>query len=276
MTNPAIRAIEQIYSTLYGQEAKVADYVLRHPDIAAKMTVTELAERSRVSEATVMRFSKKTGFKGFYHLKISLARQSVLKQTITDDPNLSTVVRDLFKEKIADLEWTQQAIDVSVLQETLNQLKKSQMVYLFAAGNTNNLAAYASYLFNQLGVKAISTPLPEAQLNLAYQMRPTDFCLLLSDSGGTKLILDIAEICNQNRIPMVALTSQDKSPLTQLARRVLLGVHRAPSALEIAASTRLPLIAILDLLVTLLAADDSGHYVQYGSEREGNLAQYKY
>lgn len=276
MTNPAIHAIEQIYDSLYGQEAKVADYVLRHPDIAAKMTVTELAERSRVSEATVMRFSKKAGFKGFYHLKISLARHNVMKQTTADTHDLNAVMNETFKAKVADLKWTQQALDVTVLQTALTHLKDAQTVYLFAAGNTNNLAAYASYLLNQLGVRAVCTPLPEAQLNLAYQMQPSDFCLLLSDSGGTKLILDIAEICKQNRIPTVAITSQDKSPLTQMVANVLLGVRRATPILEIAASTRLPLLVILDLLITLLAADDSGYYVQYGSEREDNLAQYKY
>ena len=39
------------------------------------MTVAELARASKTSDATVSRFCRRCGFKGFHHLKMSLARE---------------------------------------------------------------------------------------------------------------------------------------------------------------------------------------------------------
>ncbi|MCZ5721257.1 hypothetical protein O5282_00140 [Escherichia coli] len=41
-------------------------------------SVTELSEKSHASEATIVRTCKKLGYQGYYHLKIALAKKSLI------------------------------------------------------------------------------------------------------------------------------------------------------------------------------------------------------
>lgn len=277
----AIEAIQAVYADLYGQEKKVADYVVAHGAKTAKMTVTELAEASAVSEATVMRLSKKAGFKGFYHLKLALAQQAnapePAQSTAKIDPrDMQTAVDSLLNIKKADLQAVAQAIDADEVETGLSRIKQAATLYIFAAGNTNNLAAYAAYLFNQLGVKTISAALPEMQVNLAYQMTVNDACLLISQSGSTTLTTDIAQVAHDYQVPSIAITREDKSPLTKLVDTVLLSPQSQQLTLQIAGATQLTEMAIVDLLIMLLASDESGKYANNGVTQENRLAKYKY
>lgn len=51
--------INEIYPELYEQEKKVADCILKNYQMVEDMSVMELAQKSDVSDATVMRFCKK-------------------------------------------------------------------------------------------------------------------------------------------------------------------------------------------------------------------------
>lgn len=277
----AIEAIQAVYDDLYGQEKKVADYVIAHGTEAAKMTVTELAEASAVSEATVMRLSKKAGFKGFYHLKLALAQQASVptitpSETKIDSKNMSAAVSTLLAAKAADLQAVSSSVDDGQVETALARIKQAATLYIFAAGNTNNLAAYAAYLFNQLGVKTVNAPLPEMQVNLAYQMTVNDACLLISQSGSTTLTTDIAQVAHDYQVPSIAITREDKSPLTQLVDTVLLSPQSQQVTLQIAGTTQLTEMAVVDLLIMLLAADESGQYANNGVTQENRLAKYKY
>lgn len=65
------------FDSFFDSEKKIAKYIINHYDQVVDMTVGELASASGASEASVSRFCKKVGVKGFHHLKISLAKEMV-------------------------------------------------------------------------------------------------------------------------------------------------------------------------------------------------------
>ena len=69
--------ITVLYDQLFDAEKKIAKYILNNPKEVVDMTVSELAETSDVSIASVSRFCRKVGLKGFAQLKISLAQELV-------------------------------------------------------------------------------------------------------------------------------------------------------------------------------------------------------
>ena len=66
-----------LYPSLKTALRKVADVILRQPEMAIYASVNEVAAVAAVSEATVMRFCRILGFKGFQDFKIALAREMV-------------------------------------------------------------------------------------------------------------------------------------------------------------------------------------------------------
>src|SRR3954453_3586129 len=58
--------------SLRESERKIADYILARPNELIYLSVTELADRTDTSEATVIRFAQRLGYAGYAALKIAL------------------------------------------------------------------------------------------------------------------------------------------------------------------------------------------------------------
>ncbi len=77
MEKTVMDTICSLYDGFFDSEKKIAKYIINNYDKVVDMTVGQLANVSGSSEASVSRFCKKIGVKGFHHLKISLAKEMV-------------------------------------------------------------------------------------------------------------------------------------------------------------------------------------------------------
>ena len=68
-----IDSIHILYDSFFEQEKKIANYILQNHKDVVNMTISELAEASGTSVATISRFCRKCDVDGFHHLKIGLA-----------------------------------------------------------------------------------------------------------------------------------------------------------------------------------------------------------
>ena len=66
--------IRVIYNSLPESEKRVARFVLDHADAAIHAPITTLAERAGTSEATIVRFCQRLGYRGYPNFRIFLAR----------------------------------------------------------------------------------------------------------------------------------------------------------------------------------------------------------
>ena len=64
------------YYNLTAAEKKAADYVLSHQRKTQDMSITELAAASGVAEATVSRFCRRLGCKGYNAFRLAIANSS--------------------------------------------------------------------------------------------------------------------------------------------------------------------------------------------------------
>lgn len=73
--------IQSKMKVLTGSEKKVAEYVLKNYMRVLDFTVTELAEKAGVSDATVVRFCRSVGYKGYQDMKNQAWRRMLLFPT---------------------------------------------------------------------------------------------------------------------------------------------------------------------------------------------------
>ena len=62
--NRTLLQIKMLYDSMGKSEKKIADWILEHPRDILPLSITELAEQSKSSEATIVRFAKRVGFTG--------------------------------------------------------------------------------------------------------------------------------------------------------------------------------------------------------------------
>ena len=84
------------YDSFFEAEKKIADYIMEHKAQAVDMTVGELARASGTSDATVSRFCRRCGFKGFQSLKLALARE-----VLREEQDSRKVTNDIDRENLS-------------------------------------------------------------------------------------------------------------------------------------------------------------------------------
>ena len=106
--------IKILYDKLGVSEKKVADYILANPSLLISLSISELADLSGSSEATITRFSRHLGFSGFQQLKISLVNDKTnrnVNEKISVDDNPDEVFAKVADDIYCSLEKTKKLID---------------------------------------------------------------------------------------------------------------------------------------------------------------------
>lgn len=264
------------YAECYDAEKKVADFVLDHPAQVIDMTVAELAGQCGVSEATIIRFCKRCGCKGFHRLKLDLARETAVSNLPDSAANelraddLRSSIQKILQNKQEELQETLQGIDAETCRNVLDLLQQARMVVFAAVGNTIPIALDSVYKFNELGITAITSTIWEHLSVTVRTLTPQDVVVVLSASGESKHVLDIANYAVERDIPVVAITNHMDSTLAKMSRYVLRTVSREKLFFRnhSVLSTRLSMMAVVEMLYFLLCSRkaDSFHYIDAHEE----------
>ena len=101
-TPAMILKIQAMRGNLSKSEQLVCDYIIQHPNEVIYLSVSELAAKSGVSDATVIRTSQKIGNGSYQELKISLAQDivtpiQVINEEISADDSSAAVMEKVFQ-----------------------------------------------------------------------------------------------------------------------------------------------------------------------------------
>lgn len=251
---------DQIFSTydsLYDAEKKVADYLISHPSEAIEMSVSELAQHCEASQATIVRFCKKIGCKGFHQLKIRMAgeQREQEEQVISNEINLDHMeqsLNNILGSKLEELKATYFNFDPKELREIIDKILQADMIEFAAMGNTIPIALDGTYKFNQLGIKAVSSTIWESQEAFSRILKEKDMLFAISASGASKRLLNMVEIAKENQAVTVAITNQAKSPLAEACDYVLLTATREHIFHDQVSFTRMAAMSVIDCLFLFL------------------------
>lgn len=223
MEKSVLNQICTLYDSFFETEKKIGDYIIRNPKDIVDVTVGELAVKCQVSEASISRFCKKIGLKGFHHLKISIAKELVNKEDNEEYSNDISIdnkkqsLKSILANKVAELTQTVSMMDTDNLDEILNKINNARSVLFAAAGNTIPVAMDGAYKLNQIGIPAISTPVLETQLAYSYNLTADDVVIAISNSGESTGVINIIEAAKQNKAITISITNHDNSSIAKLS-----------------------------------------------------------
>ena len=119
-----IDRISREYYDLTTAEKKTADYVLRHPRESQFLSIAELAEESGVAEATVSRFCRRLGYKGYNAFKLAIANATA-RQHAGGGENLTGQIEAT--DSMEDMCQKLYSADLAAVTETLNLINTEQI-----------------------------------------------------------------------------------------------------------------------------------------------------
>lgn len=243
---------------LTATEAKVAEYVLTHYDEVSGCTVTELADRAGTSEATIVRFCKSLGYKGFQEFKINVARDTVpepkhLNPVLEEGDGTEVICRKIFGSLTAVLDETLTVLDMGMLEKAANTIRPGGRLVIFGSGGSNMVAQDAQHKFLKVGIQAHVAQDADIQAMMASLLRKGDVALGISHSGSNQRVVHCMKLAKQQGATTIALTTQGKSPLLRCAEIVLFSATRETVFKSESVSARIAQLAIIDSLVAAVA-----------------------
>jgi DNA-binding MurR/RpiR family transcriptional regulator len=253
----ALIRLRGLYPSLKAALQKVADAILRQPEMAIYASVNEVAAVSGVSEATVMRFCRVLGFKGFQDFKIALAREMVtapraLEEVPEGDAD-HALVRQNFQTSIAALQDTMEVLDLKAMVEVAQLLMKARQIVLVGAGLSGPIVDYTCNRFFRLGLQVRCYSDVLLMKMAASLLTPADVLIAVSYSGGTRETLETARLAKETGARVICLTNNSLSPLARLAHLPLVTATRETSCTQECQAGRLCQLCIIDSLFSLMA-----------------------
>jgi RpiR family carbohydrate utilization transcriptional regulator len=246
-------------------EQRVAKLVLADPRAFASLPVVELAERSHVSKPTVVRFCRSVGYDGLTDFKRKLAGSVnegvpfVHRSVDEDDKSADIIVKVIDNAVSALLKYRNDAANHAferAIKALTDAGKSGARIDFYGVGNSGIVALDAQHKFFRLGVRANAVSDGHVQVMSATMLAPGDCAVIISNSGHSRDLLDVAEIARKKGATLIAITASD-SPLAQVAHganQILLAVdHPEDYDRYSPMVSRLLHLMVIDILTTAVA-----------------------
>lgn len=242
-------------------ERKIALYIKENMDKALHCTLLELAEQIGVSDASVVRFCKSIGYKGFQEFKICAAMELIpsgqqYHPKLQRDDGPEQICQKIFSTEITALQRTLQALDMETIGRVGQVLSRAVRISFAGTGASMMVCKDAHHKFLQVGIHVSAAEDKDVQLMEAALLHPGDVLFAVSHSGNNLHVLHAAELGKSCGAAVVALTSPGKNKLAQIADYTITTVSEETIFRSEAASTRLAQLAVIDSLIAIVAFQD--------------------
>ncbi len=224
---PATANILEVVRTLRPElrksDRKVADAVLADPARVLKATVAEMALLAEVSQPTVIRFCVAIGCSGYQEFRLRLAHSLALGLPATHSVLLgtdtpATVVDKIFDYTLSSLDWARNHLDKAAVEAAVAILEQARSIAFFGFGASGIVARDAQQKFPLFGVPCSAELDSHQQIMAASMMQPGDVAVVISNTGRTRSIIEVARTARENGAKVICLTGTD-SPLVPVQRR---------------------------------------------------------
>lgn len=212
-------------------EKEIARYILNHGEEVLSMSVQQLAKETYTSPATIVRLCKKLGLEGYndFKIKYSAELQYDLHHNKRIDVNFPFDREDsypmichklatLSQEVIAD---TIQLIDFHQLEQIVDVLYQHHDIDIYGSGNSLLAAMSFQHKMMRIGRNVNLKVLNGEQVFLSYTSHADRLAMIISYSGETNELIQIAQTLKEKKTPIIILTSIGDNRLSHYASYIL-------------------------------------------------------
>lgn len=252
-TGSVVAHIRAALPNLTPRAQTIGQAVLDDPRAIIHLTVSDLAERTATSVASVVRFCQDIGLRGYADLKIRLAADTIptdetLHEGIcpTDDP--SVVLKKVLADSQAAVAGAAETIDGDGFESAVTAVSRASHVLCVGVGTSAPLAQDAGYRLRTIGLSAEAPADGHVQHVAARLLKPGAVCLCFSHTGQTSESLMAVAAAKDAGATTIAITSFYRSPLSELCDIVLVAGAKETDFRVEAVTSRIAHIAVFDAL----------------------------
>jgi DNA-binding MurR/RpiR family transcriptional regulator len=213
-----------------------------NPAVFLDLDAREIGYQCGTSEATVVRFCQRMGYRGLSEMKktlsLELAAKLVPSGASARGSGEETIGERVFSDCVVALKDTISCVDRATMERVAAALARSEHLYLFGAGGSAHIAQQAALNFLSLGFRTIAFVDPIQQLAAAKLATPGDVAIAVTYSGNQPDVAEALGAARERKAFCACITSFEQSLISKSAQELLLisipsetlrgqsGVHR--------------------------------------------------
>jgi len=247
--------------------ARVAAYLLEHPQAPLTLSIGELAEQAGASPATVTRFSRTIGYPGYVELRVGIATDVGRSASIDSwsseiggefgpDDSPEDLLRMLISSHTKALREATSAIDLAVITEVARRIAVTSHVDIYGVVGSAMLAEELQGRLYRIGIPAHAWSEIHSGLTSAAIQDSDTVAIGISTTGRTEETIDMLSEAGRAGAFTVAITNDLTSPLAELADRSLVTSIYEHFLQPDDLSAKHGQLLVLDLLYLLVAQED--------------------
>ena len=267
-----LEKIQLHLENLSKSERKVAEAILASPAAAMHSSIALLARAAGVSEPTVNRFCHRLNANGFPDFKLQLA-QSLANGTpyvsrhVEQHDSVESYSGKIFESAMAGLDRVKQHLDVNAVNRAVDLLTQAKKIAFFGLGASAAVAHDAMNKFFRFNVPVIYSDDIVMQRMSCMNCGEGDVMVLISHTGRTKSMVELAMLARENDATVLAITSPD-TPLAREATLALTLDVPEDTDIYMPMVSRLAQLTLIDVLAT-------GFTLRRGAKFRDNLKRVK-
>jgi DNA-binding MurR/RpiR family transcriptional regulator len=255
---------------LTAKRRRLARLLLDEPYLVAFASAEEIGERVGVDAATVVRFSRAIGYKGYADLKRAIQADvprfmtptEKLRQSIGDESTPAEMMQLGFAQDFANVELTASLNDEATLLEAVRLLADSKAILILAAGLSTPVGLAMALLLRLMGFPVVDPPAGVSAASEIAHLHEGDVAVGIGMWRYITVTVQLFAEAKATGAATIAITDSKASPLAQIADVTLIS---ATGSSELSNSLVGP-IAVVNALATGLALVDPGRAAEHLAE----------
>lgn len=249
--------------SFHASEVAIADAILTSPEIASGMNISQIADKSGTSVASVVRFCKTLGFKGYPEFRMALIGQlsrQIAQGTelhldggITVDDSAAELIRKIAYADALAIKTTAERLDVETFTKTVDVWDAASTIGIIGFASSGYVAMDLQLKLNRLGKRSVAWSDLHTALTSISLLKKGDVLVAISHSGTTLDIIDVISEFKEKGVTIVLITNALRSPATAIADLVLFTSARETTLRSGATASRIAQLTVVDCLCVSLA-----------------------
>ncbi|WP_276355294.1 MurR/RpiR family transcriptional regulator [Cohnella caldifontis] len=272
--------IREMKDSLTPVEKMVAEYILANTEEIPHLSIKSLAQLSKTSDASVLRFCKTMGYSGYRSFIVSISASlgsmdEDQKDQYTDiqpGDDLSVIIANISRNNIKSIEDTLSVINWNEIARAVKVLRESTRIVFFGIGASGLVCMDGEQKFSRINKMCHAYTDGHSQLTAATLLGKGDVAFFVSNSGDTVEILDTLEIARKNGATTIALTKYNKSELADKSNIVLSISTPEITMRSGAMGSRIAMLTVIDILFAGVASAEYQKVKKYLSKTHNILA----
>lgn len=238
------------------QEQTIIRYIQEHPESIIHDNAKELSKKTNVSSPTIIRLTKKLGFKGYLDFQLQYVQEYYLQKNnqapiLTPNSSIDEIIQALPEIYNQVFLETKQMIRKESFVRTINYMLQAKQIDFYANDNNYSEVQSVCLKLSTLGIHTQSFN----TLNQHYieTSNPQDILsFVVSHSGKNQTMVDVAYYLRKKRFRVIALTGKLDPTLELICNESLYidsSMHQLPFGIMLYG---LSIHYLLDILITTL------------------------